>query len=409
MHGIATRVAIASTAFALLAASTTGALAQKKYDIGATDTEIKIGNIMPYSGPASSYSVIGKTEEAYFNKVNAEGGINGRKINFISYDDSFSPPKTVEQARKLVESDEVLLIFGSDGTSPNSAIHKYMNAKKVPQLFVATGATKWNDPKNFPWTMGWQPNYQTEAQIYAKYILKNIPNAKIAVLYQNDDLGKDYLKGLKDGLGPKAASMIVAEESYEITEPTIDSHLLTLKASGADVFLDVTIPKFAAQAIQKAAQVGWKPTHFLSNVSASISSTIKPAGFENAQGIISSIWWKDPTDPQWKDDSDIKAWNAFLDKYYPDANRTDQNVIYGYAAAQTMVEVLKRCGDDLTRANIMKQAASLRDFTVQGLLPGVKMNTSPTDFAPMDQVQLMRLKGDSWERFGDVISSDAND
>jgi branched-chain amino acid transport system substrate-binding protein len=409
MPGSATRVAIASTALALLAASTTGALAQKKYDAGATDTEIKVGNIMPYSGPASSYSVIGKTEQAYFNKINAEGGINGRKINFISYDDGFSPPKTVEQARRLVESDEVLLIFGSDGTSPNSAIHKYMNAKKVPQLFVATGATKWNDPKNFPWTMGWQPNYQTEAQIYAKYILKNIPNAKIAVLYQNDDLGKDYVKGLKDGLGPKAASMIVAEESYEITEPTIDSHLLTLKASGADVFLDVTIPKFAAQAIQKAAQVGWKPTHFLSNVSASISSTIKPAGFENAQGIISSIWWKDPTDQQWKDDADIKAWNAFLDKYYPDANRADQNVIYGYAAAQTMVEVLKRCGDDLTRDNIMKQAASLRDFTVQGLLPGVKMNTSPTDFAPMDQVQLMRFKGDTWERFGDVISSDASD
>ncbi len=409
MHGTAMRVAIASTAFALLAASTTAAIAQKKYDVGATDTEIKIGNTMPYSGPASSYSVIGKTEQAYFNKVNAEGGVNGRKINFISYDDGFSPPKTVEQARKLIESDEVLLIFGSDGTSPNSAIHKYMNAKKVPQLFVATGATKWNDPKNFPWTMGWQPNYQTEAQIYAKYILKNIPNAKIAVLYQNDDLGKDYLKGLKDGLGPQATSMIVAEESYEITEPTIDSHLLTLKASGADVFLDVTIPKFAAQAIQKAAQVGWKPTHFLSNVSASISSTIKPAGFENAQGIISSIWWKDPTDPQWKDDADIKAWNAFLDKYYPDANRADQNVIYGYAAAQTMVEVLKRCRDDLTRDNIVKQAASLRDFTVQGLLPGVKMNTSPTDFAPMDQVQLMRFKGDTWERFGDVISSDVSD
>ena len=409
MHGTATRVAIASTACALLAASTTGALAQKKYDIGATDTEIKIGNIMPYSGPASSYSVMGKTEQAYFNKINAEGGINGRKINFISYDDGFSPPKTVEQARKLVESDEVLLIFNSDGTSPNSAIHKYMNAKKVPQLFVATGATKWNDPKNFPWTMGWQPNYQSEAQIYAKYILKNIPNAKIAVLYQNDDLGKDYLKGLKDGLGPKAASMIVAVESYEITEPTIESHLLTLKASGADVFFDVTIPKFAAQAIRKAAEVGWKPTHFLSNISASLSSAIKPAGFENAQGIISSIWWKDPTDPQWKGDADIKAWNAFLDKYYPDANRTDKNVIYGYAASQTMVEVLKRCGDDLTRANIMKQAASLRDFTVQGLLPGVKINTSPTDFAPMDQMQMMRFKGDTWERFGDVISSDASD
>jgi branched-chain amino acid transport system substrate-binding protein len=364
---------------------------------------------MPYSGPASSYSVIGKTEQAYFNMINAEGGINGRKINFISYDDGYSPPKTVEQARKLVESDEVLLIFNSLGTPPNSAIHKYMNEKKVPQLFVATGATKWNDPKSFPWTMGYQPNYQSEGQIYAKYILKNMPGAKIGILYQNDDYGKDYVKGLKDGLGAKAASMIVAEESYETTEPTIDSHLLTLKASGADVFYDVTIPKFAAQAIRKAAEVGWKPTHFLNNVSASISSAIKPAGFENAQDIISSAWLMDPTDAQWKDHPDIKAWNAFLDKYYPDANRTDANVIYGYAVSQTMVEVLKRCGDDLTRANIMKQAASLRDFTVKGLLPGVKINTSPTDFAPVSQLQLQRFKGETWDRFGDVISSDVSD
>jgi branched-chain amino acid transport system substrate-binding protein len=382
------------------------ALAETKYDPGVSDTEIKIGNIMPYSGPASSYSVIGKTEAAYFNKINAEGGVNGRKINFVSYDDGYSPPKTVEQARKLVESDEVLLIFNSLGTPPNSAIHKYMNAKKVPQLFVATGATKWNDPREFPWTMGFQPNYQSEAQIYAKYILKTMPNAKIAVLYQNDDYGKDYLKGLKDGLGAKAASMIVAEESYETTEPTIDSHILTLKASGADVFFDVTIPKFAAQAIRKTAEIGWKPVHFLNNVSASISSAIKPAGFENAQGVISSAYFKDPTDAQWKDDADVKAWNAFLDKYYPEANRADANVMYGYIVAQAMVQVLKECGNDLTRANVMKQAASFRDYTVHGLLPGVKVNTSPSDFAPISQLQLERFKGETWERFGDIISSD---
>jgi branched-chain amino acid transport system substrate-binding protein len=409
MPAIHLRSGIFSAALVILAATSVSAADQKKYDTGATDTEIKIGNIMPYSGPASSYSVIGKTEQAYFNMINAEGGINGRKINFISYDDGYSPPKTVEQARKLVESDEVLLIFNSLGTPPNSAIHKYMNEKKVPQLFVATGATKWNDPKSFPWTMGFQPNYQSEGQIYAKYILKNMPSGKIAILYQNDDYGKDYVKGLKDGLGAKAASMIVAEESYETTEPTIDSHLLTLKASGADVFYDVTIPKFAAQAIRKAAEVGWKPTHFLNNVSASIFSAIKPAGFENAQDIISSIWLKDPTDAQWKDDADVKAWNAFLDKYFPDANRTDANVMYGYAVSQTMVEVLKRCGDDLTRANVMKQAASLRDFSVKGLLPGVKINTSPTDFAPVSQLQLMRFKGETWDRFGDVISSDVSD
>jgi branched-chain amino acid transport system substrate-binding protein len=406
MHSIHVRAAAFSGALLLVATMSTAALAQKKYDPGATDTEIKIGNIMPYSGPASSYSVIGKTEAAYFNKINAEGGINGRKINFISYDDGYSPPKTVEQARKLVESDEVLFIFNSLGTPPNSAIQKYMNSKKVPQLFVATGATKWNDPKDFPWTMGWQPSYQSETQIYAKYILKNMPNAKIGVLYQNDDYGKDYLKGLKDGLGSKAASMIVAEESYETTEPTIDSHIVNLKASGADVFVNLSIPKFAAQAIKKSAEIGWKPAHFLNLVSSSISATIHPAGFDNAQGIISSAYLKDPTDPQWKDDADIKAWNAFLDKYYREADRSDAFVIYGYAAAQTMVHVLKQCGDDLTRANVMKQAANMQDYVVAGLLPGVKINTSPTDFAPISQLQLQRLKGNTWELFGDVISSD---
>jgi branched-chain amino acid transport system substrate-binding protein len=400
------RLGAFSAALAVIAATSSGALAQKIYDVGATDTEIKIGNIMPYSGPASAYGVIGKTEQAYFNKINAEGGINGRKINFISYDDGYSPPKTVEQARKLVESDEVLFIFNSLGTPPNTAIQKYMNSKKVPQLFVATGATKWDDPKDFPWTMGWQPNYQSESRIYAKYILQNVPNAKIAVLYQNDDYGKDYVKGLKDGLGAKAASMIVAEASYETTQPTIDSEIVQLKSTGADVFFNVTTPKFAAQAIKKMAEIGWKPTHFLNNVSVSIGAVMKPAGFENSQGIISSTYLKDPTDPQWKDDPAIKAWNEFLDKFYPEANRADVNLMYAYIVSQGLVHVLKACGDDLTRVNVMKQAASIKDFAPSGLLPGVKVNTSPTDFAPLSQLQLMRFKSESWERFGDVISSD---
>jgi branched-chain amino acid transport system substrate-binding protein len=402
---VTSKLAVLSTALAVIAASSSGALAQKKYDTGASDTEIKVGNIMPYSGPASAYGVIGKTEEAYFKKINAEGGINGRKINFVSYDDGYSPPKTVEQARKLVESDEVLLIFNSLGTPPNSAIQKYMNSKKVPQLFVATGATKWNDPKDFPWTMGWQPNYQSETQIYAKYILKNYPNAKIGVLYQNDDYGKDYLKGLKDGLGAKS-SMIVLEESYEVSEPTIDSHIVKLKATGADVFVNITTPKFAAQAIKKNAEIGWKPVHFLNNVSASIGSVIKPAGFENSQDIISSQYLKDPTDAQWKDDAGMKAWNEFLDKYYPEANRADASVIFGYTVAQGLVQVLKQCGDNLTRENVMKQAASLKDLELGGLLPGIKVNTSATDFAPISQLQLIKFKGETWERFGDIMSGD---
>jgi branched-chain amino acid transport system substrate-binding protein len=397
--------AVAAT-LALLAASSSPSFAQKKYDTGASDTEIKIGNIMPYSGPASAYGVIGKTEEAYFRKINAEGGINGRKINFVSYDDAYSPPKTVEQARKLVESDEVLLIFNSLGTPPNSAIQKYMNQKKVPQLLVATGATKWNDPKDFPWTMGWQPNYQSESQIYAKYIRKNHPNGKIAILYQNDDYGKDYVKGLKDGLGAKGASMIVIEDSYEVSEPTIDTHIVKLKATGADIFFNVTTPKFAAQAIKKNMEIGWKPVHFLNNVSASIGSVMKPAGFENAQGIISSSYLKDPTDAQWKDDAGMKAWNEFLDKYYPEANRADASVMYGYTVAQGLVQVLKQCGDNLTRENVMKQAASIKDLELGGLLPGVKVNTSPTDFAPISQLQLMKFKGETWERFGEVMSGD---
>ena len=406
MPAIHLRSAAFSAAFAIAALISSDASAQKKYDTGATDTEIRIGNIMPYSGPASAYGVIGKTEAAYFDKINAEGGINGRKINFISYDDGYSPPKTVEQARKLVESDEVLFIFNPLGTPPNSAIQKYMNTKKVPQLFVATGATKWNDPKEFPWTMGWQPNYQSETQIYAKYILKNKPDARIAVLFQNDDYGKDYLKGLKDGLGAKASSMIVMEESYEVSEPTIDSHIVKLRSSGADVFMNITTPKFAAQAIKKNAEIDWKPLHFLNNVSASIGSVIRPAGVANAQGIISSAYLKDPTDPQWKDDAGMKAWNAFLDKYYPEANRADASVMYGYTVAQGLVHVLKACGDDLTRENVMKQAASIKDLELGGLLPGIKVNTSATDFAPLSQVQLERFKGETWELFGEILNGD---
>jgi len=400
------RVGAFSAALALLAATSSGALAQKKYDTGASDTEIKIGNIMPYSGPASAYGVIGKTGEAYFRKVNAEGGINGRKINFISYDDAYSPPKTVEQARKLVESDEVLLVFNPLGTPPNTAIQKYLNTKKVPQLFVATGATKWNDPKDFPWTMGWQPNYQSESAIYAKYILKNKPDAKIAVLYQNDDYGKDYLKGFKDGLGDKA-SMIIVEESYEVSQPTIDSNIVKLKSLNADVFFNVTTPKFAAQAIKKMSEIGWKPLHFLNNVSASIGSVMKPAGFENSQDIISSNYLKDTSDAEWKNDAGMKAWNEFLDKYYPEANRSDIFVMYAYTVAQGLEHVLRASGDNLTRENVMKQAASIKNLELGGLLPGIKVNTSATDFAPISQVQLMRIKGETWERFGEILSDDA--
>jgi branched-chain amino acid transport system substrate-binding protein len=381
------------------------ALAQKKYDSGASDTEIKIGNIMPYSGPASAYAAIGKAEEAYFNKINAEGGIHGRKIKFISYDDGYSPPKTVEQARKLVESDGVLLIFGSLGTSTNGAIRKYMNEKKVPQLFVASGASKWNDPRQYPWTMGWQPSYASEAHIYAKYIMKEKPDGKIGVLYQNDDFGKDYLKGLKDGLGPKA-SMIVLEEGYDTSEPAIDEHVVKLKAAGADILISITTPKFAAQAIKKAAEINWHPVHIISNVSASVGGVLEPAGLEISQGILSASYTKDGSDPQWNADDGMKKFYNFLAQYAPTANKLDAGVVFGYAAAQTMVKVLQMCGDDLTRENVMKQAANLKDFEPDTLLPGIKINTAPDNFAPIEQLQMMRFKGKKWELFGDIISSD---
>jgi branched-chain amino acid transport system substrate-binding protein len=400
------RLQVLSATIIVLAATSTGAIAQKKYDIGATDTEIKIGNIMPYSGPASAYGVIGKTEAAYFKKINVEGGINGRKINFISYDDAYSPPKAVEQARKLVESDEVLFIFNPLGTASNSAIQKYMNDKKVPQLFIQTGATKWNDPKQFPWTMGWPPSYQSEGRIYAKYILKERPTGKIGILYQNDDYGKDYVKGIRDGLGAKAASMIVGEESYETTTPTIDSHVVALKSEGADIFISVTTPKFAAQSIKKVAELGWKPLFILNSVGTSTGTVMRPAGFENGQNIISATYQKDPTDPQWKDDTGIKNFDAFLMKYFPEGNREDLLLMTGYNVAQTMVHVLKKCGDDLTRANIMNHAASIKNLQLEGLLPGVTINTSATDFAPIKQFQLRKFKGERWELFGDVISSE---
>ena len=378
-------------------------LAEKKYDPGATDTEIKIGQTMPYSGPLSAYATIGRSETAYFKMINDQGGINGRKIVFISVDDAFSPPKTVEQIRRLVEQEEVLFIFQSLGTAPNTAIQKYLNAKKMPQLFVATGATKWGDPQNFPWTMGWQPNYQTEAHIYAKYLLQNKPGAKIAVLFQNDDYGKDYLKGIHDGLGSQADRLIVKEVSYEVTDPTVDSQIVTLQASGADTFFIFATPKFAAQAIRKAYDIGWRPMTFINNVSASVATVLQPAGLEKSVGLITALYLKDPTDPQWENDPPMKNWLAWMKKYYPEGDVKDVNNVYGYALGQTLVQVLKQCGDDLTRQNIMTQAANLKNFEVSVLLPGIRINTSPTDFYPIEQVQLARFDGKRWVLFGEMI------
>ena len=395
---------------ALLAAAlaSPAALAQKKYDQGASDKEILVGHINPYSGPASAYGTIGRAIAAYFKKVNDEGGVNGRQINMISYDDGYSPPKTVEQVRRLVEQDEVAFVFQSLGTPSNTAIWEYVNEKKVPHLFVATGATKWGDPKGHPWTMGWQPNYQTESKIYAEYILDNIPNAKIGILYQNDDYGKDYVKGFKDGLGDKAAQLIVSEQGYEVTDPTIDSQIIALRASGANVFFDVTTPKFAAQAIRKAAEIGWRPAHFLNLVSSSISAVLQPAGLEQSKGIISSGYLKDPNDPQWKDDEDLKAWNAWMKQYYPEGNPADVFNVYGYSAANTLQQVLLRCGSDLSRENVMRQAASLKDLEVPMLLPGIRINTSAEDFRPIEQLQLMRFNGEKWELFGEVIHASSS-
>jgi branched-chain amino acid transport system substrate-binding protein len=408
MHRILSRRLATAVAGAAVIGLMTAApvQAQKKYDVGASDAEIKIGSIMPYSGPASAYGTIGKVQAAYFGMINEKGGINGRKISFISYDDGYSPPRAVEQVRKLVESDEVLLVFNPLGTPSNSAIHKYVNLKKVPHLFVATGATKFSDAKNFPWTMGWQPSYQIEGRIYAKYLLENHPNGKVAILYQNDDYGKDLFKGFKDGLGAKAATMILAEATYETTDATVDSQLVRFKTSGADVFLNVTTPRFAAQAIKKAAELNWKPLHILNGVSTSAGAVLKQAGYENAQGIISTIVSKDPTDAQWKDDEGMKEWVAFMDKHYPEGDKTSGFNAYGYMLAQTLVHVLTQAGDNLTRENVMRQAANLKNVELGLLLPGVKLNTTPTDFAPLKQLQMMRFKGESWELFGPILSAE---
>jgi branched-chain amino acid transport system substrate-binding protein len=390
-----------------LAFAATSAQAQKKYDEGASDTEIKIGHTNPYSGNASAYGAIGKTIEAFFKKVNDDGGINGRKINFITYDDGYSPPKTVEMVRKLVEEDRVLFLFNTLGTPSNTAIHKYMNAKKVPQLFVATGASKWGNPKDFPWTMGWQPDYATEGAIYAKHILSTVKDAKIGVLMQNDDYGRDYFNGFKQGLGGDAGK-IVQVATYEVTDPTVDSQMIQLKNSGANVFFNITTPKFAAQAIKKAHEIGWKPdAHYLNNVSSSFGAVFKPAGLDASQGIMLALYRKDPADPQWVDAPDIKAWKEFMAKYMPQADLRDDGHNYAYSVANTLAHVLKNCGDNLTRENVMKQAASLKGYEAPMLLPGIKINTSATDFYPLQAVRLGRVKGESFELFGDVLSNEA--
>ena len=398
-------LAMAPSAIALAAPflSIGPARAEKKYGPGVTDTEIKIGNTCFYSGPASSYGTIGKAETAYFKMLNDQGGVNGRKIVFLSYDDAYSPPKTVEQTRKLVEQDGVLLMLNPLGTPTNTAIQHDLNQQKVPQLFAATGASKWDDPKHFPWTIGWQPSYLSEGHAYAAYILANKPDGKVGVLYQNDDFGKDYLHGVTEGLAGKTAK-IVATLSYETTDPTIDSQIIDMKAKGVDVFVNTAIPKFAAQAIRKAVEIEWKPLHILSGIGNSVAATLKPAGLQNAKDIVSDFFLKDPTDPQWKDDQGYKDWVAFMDKYYPEGDKSDVGNVVGPAFAQTFVQVVTQCGDDLTRENVMRQAANLHDFRVPMLLPGITINTSPTDFAPIKQIQMARFDGERWQLFGPLIN-----
>ena len=398
---------LAAVSTIAVALSVGAAHAQKKYDTGATDTEIKIGATAPFSGPASSYATIGKTQAAYFKMINDQGGINGRKINFIQYDDAYSPPKTVEQVRKLVESDEVLLTFQIIGTPPNSAVQKYLNIKKVPQLFAATGASRFSDPKRYPWTMGFNPNYQSEGRIYGKYILANYPNAKIGILYQNDDLGRDYVTGIKAALGDKAKTMIVAETSYELTDPTIDSQIVKIKSAGADLLYDASTPKFAAQAIKKIADLGWKPVHILDINATSVGAVMKPAGLENSKGIISTNYGKDPLDPSWKDDPGMKKYFEFMAKYYPDGDKDSSFNSYAYSTAELLVHILKACGDDLTRKNVMKQATSLKDFQGTLSLPGILNNTSPTDYRVNKQLRMMKFDGTRWQLFGPIITDDA--
>ena len=373
--------------------------------VGVSPTEIKIGNTNPYSGPASAYGAIGKAIGAYFKMVNEQGGINGRKINYITYDDAYTPPKTVEMIRRLVEQDQVAFVFQTLGTPPNSAIHKYMNEKKMPHLFVATGATKWNDPKGFPWTMGFQPNYQTEGRIYEAYVMKNMPDAKVGILYQNDDYGKDYLKGFEDGLGDVAKKLIVLKQSYEVTDPTIDSQIVNLKNSGANVFFNITIPKFAVQAIKKSHDIGWKPLHFLNNVSSSLGTVLKPAGLDASKGLITALYMKEVTDPQWKNDKGFLEWMAWMKKYYAEGALDDQANGYAYNVAILMAHVIKQCGNDLSRENIMRQAANVKNFDLPLLIPGIKVNTSPTDFAPIEQEQLAKFDGERWVTFGEILDA----
>ncbi|MET4273498.1 MULTISPECIES: ABC transporter substrate-binding protein [unclassified Bradyrhizobium] len=393
-----------ATATALtLALSVSAANAQKKYDPGASDTEIKVGQTVPFSGPASAYASIGKTQAAYFKMINDQGGINGRKINLIQYDDAYSPPKAVEQVRKLVESDEVLLTFQIIGTPSNAAVQKYLNSKKVPQLFAATGASKFTDPKNFPWTMGYNPNYFVEGRIYGQYILKEYPKAKVGVLYQNDDLGKDYLNGIKAGLGDKAAKMIVNESSYEVSDPTVDSQILKIKDAGADLFFSASTPKQAAQAIKKIGEIGWKPVQIVDINATSVGAVMKPAGLDAAKGVISVNYGKDPLDPTWKDDAGLKKYFDFMAKYYPDGDKDSNFNTYGYGTAQLLAHVLQQCGDNLTRENVMKQAASLKDVTSDIALPGIKANTSATDYRVNKQLQMMKFNGERWELFGPIL------
>ncbi len=399
-NGILNLLAAAAVATAL---SANAARAQKKYDPGATDSEIKIGQTVPFSGPASAYATIGKTQAAYIRMINDQGGINGRKINLIQYDDSYSPPKAVEQIRKLVESDEVLLTFQIVGTPSNAAVQKYLNAKKVPQLYAATGASRFTDPKNFPWTMGFNPNYFVEGRIYGQYILKQHPQAKVGVLYQNDDLGKDYLNGLKSGLGDKAASMIVAEASYEVSDPTIDSQILKLRDAGADLLFSASTPKQAAQAIKKNYELGWKPVHILDTNATSVGAVLAPAGLEASTGVISVNYGKDPADPTWKDDAGMKRYLDFMAKYYPEADKNSLFNTYGYSTAQLLVYTLKNCGDELTRENVMKQATSLKNVTTDLALPGMQINTSPTDYRVNKQLQMERFNGERWELFGPIL------
>ena len=386
-----------------LALAALPALGQKQYGPGASDKEIRIGNTIPYSGPASAYGIIGRVQAAYFKMVNEQGGIGGRQVNYLSLDDGYSPPKTVEMIRKLVEQDEVLFTVSTLGTPSNSAIHKYMNQKKVPHLFVATGASKWNDPKDFPWTMGFNPNYQSEGKLYAQDILRNRPNAKIAVLYQNDDYGKDYLKGFMEGLGDKGKGMVVKTVTYEVTDPTVDSQIVTLQSSGADVFFNITTPKFAAQAIRKVADIGWKPVHYLNQVSASVGSVLKPTGLDKSVGLISMQYFKDPTDPKWASDKAMQEYFAFMKKYLPSEDPMDGTATYGMAVAQLVMQLLRQCGNNLTRENVMKQAASLK-FQIPLMLPGVMAETTAQDFAPFQTMQLVKFDGKTWQGFGEPMA-----